>query len=120
VEKPQEYIANKVNAGMYIFDRDILDRIQLRPTSIEREFFPQMAAEGNLYSMKLQGYWMDIGQPKDFIEGTCQHLDYLGRTNPSKLTTGSNFIGSVVVVSNMLEKALCYLFTLVLYRIPVQ
>jgi mannose-1-phosphate guanylyltransferase len=33
----------------------------MRPTSIEREIFPQMAAEGELFQMSLDGYWMDIG-----------------------------------------------------------
>ena len=37
VEKPQEFVSNKINAGMYIFSKGILDRIELRPTSIEKE-----------------------------------------------------------------------------------
>jgi mannose-1-phosphate guanylyltransferase len=98
VEKPREYVGNKINAGIYIFSREILDRIQLRPTSIEKEVFPQMAAEGNLYAMVLPGYWMDIGQPKDFLQGMCLHLDFVQRTDPAQLTTGSKFVGSVMVV----------------------
>lgn len=72
---------------------------QLRPTSIEKEIFPQMAAEGNLFSMVLPGYWMDIGQPKDFLTGMCLHLDYLNNVGgDDTLTTGSKFIGNVMVV----------------------
>lgn len=37
VEKPPEYVGNKINAGLYIFSPSILDRISLRPTSIEKE-----------------------------------------------------------------------------------
>ncbi len=55
VEKPQEYVSNKINAGLYIFSPKILDRIQLRPTSIEKEIFPKMATDGELYTMELQG-----------------------------------------------------------------
>lgn len=40
VEKPQEFVSNKINAGMYIFSKSILDRIELRPTSIEKEVMP--------------------------------------------------------------------------------
>ncbi|TYZ66339.1 hypothetical protein PybrP1_005487 [[Pythium] brassicae (nom. inval.)] len=98
VEKPREYVGNKINAGIYIFNRDVLDRIQLRPTSIEKEIFPQMAAEGNLFSMVLPGYWMDIGQPKDFLTGMCLHLDYLNNAGgDDTLTTGPKFIGNVMV-----------------------
>jgi len=39
----------------------MIDRIPLRPCSIEREIFPQMASELDLYQMELPGYWMDIG-----------------------------------------------------------
>lgn len=40
VEKPKEFISNKINAGLYIFNTDIIKRIPMRPTSIEREIFP--------------------------------------------------------------------------------
>ena len=55
VEKPQEYVSNKINAGMYMFNLSVLDRIELRPTSIEKEIFPNMAVDDNLYAMELQG-----------------------------------------------------------------
>jgi len=56
VEKPQEYVSNKINAGMYIFNVSVLDRIELRPTSIEKETFPAMAADGDLFAMDLKGF----------------------------------------------------------------
>ncbi len=55
VEKPQEFVSNKINAGMYIFKPSILDRIEVRPTSIETEVFPSMAADSDLYCMELKG-----------------------------------------------------------------
>ena len=30
VEKPREFVSNKINAGMYIFNISILDRIDLK------------------------------------------------------------------------------------------
>ena len=29
VEKPREYVSNKINAGLYIFNADILNRIEV-------------------------------------------------------------------------------------------
>lgn len=55
VEKPQVFVSNKINAGMYILSPAVLQRIQLQPTSIEKEIFPVMAKEGQLYAMELQG-----------------------------------------------------------------
>lgn len=74
VEKPQVYVSNKINAGLYIFNLDMIDRIENRPTSIEREIFPVMASEQHLYQMELPGYWMDIGQPADYIKGQAMYI----------------------------------------------
>ena len=43
VEKPKVFISYKINAGLYLFNTSIIDRIENRPTSIEREIFPKMA-----------------------------------------------------------------------------
>lgn len=56
-------------SGMYILNPSVLSRIQLRPMSIEKEVFPFMAKDGQLHAMELQGFWMDVGQPKDFLTG---------------------------------------------------
>jgi mannose-1-phosphate guanylyltransferase len=69
VEKPTVFVSNKINAGLYLLNVSMIDRIEMKPTSIEREIFPHMAAEGQLYQMTLDGYWMDIGQPKDYLTG---------------------------------------------------
>lgn len=69
IEKPQEFISNKINAGLYILNPSVLNRIKLQPTSIEKEVFPGMANDGVLYAYELQGFWMDVGQPRDFLTG---------------------------------------------------
>ncbi|KAG9286590.1 hypothetical protein G9A89_005358 [Geosiphon pyriformis] len=85
VEKPAEFVSSKINAGIYIFNPDMLDRIELRPTSIEKETFPLMAADGQLHAFELEGYWMDVGQPKDFLIGTCLYLANLAKKQPQRL-----------------------------------
>ena len=74
VEKPQQYVGNKINAGLYLLNVSMIDRISLKPTSIEREIFPLMAADEQLYVYTLEGYWMDIGQPKDYLAGQRMFL----------------------------------------------
>nr|XP_056713023.1 mannose-1-phosphate guanyltransferase beta [Euleptes europaea] len=97
VEKPQVFVSNKINAGMYIFNPSVLERIQLQPTSIEKEIFPVMAEQGQLYAMELQGFWMDIGQPKDFLTGMCMYLQFLRLKQPERLHSGPGFVGNVLV-----------------------
>jgi len=98
VEKPQEFVSNKINAGLYILNPSILKRIKLQPTSIEKEIFPVMAQEGQLFAYELHGYWMDIGQPKDFLTGMCLCLQSL-RQKGAKLHTGPGVVGNVLVDS---------------------
>jgi len=97
VEKPQVYVGNKINAGIYIFNPSILDRIEPKPTSIEKEIFPKMAAESQLYSFTLKGFWMDVGQPKDFLAGTCLYLQHLNETNAKMLATGEGIVEPVLI-----------------------
>lgn len=70
---PQTFVGDKINAGIYCLSPCILDRIQPRPTSIEKEVFPAVAADGRLFAMALEGYWMDVGQPKDYLTGGHWH-----------------------------------------------
>jgi mannose-1-phosphate guanylyltransferase len=62
-----------------------LDRIEVKPTSIERDTFPAMAAAGQLFAMDLQGFWMDVGQPGDYLVGLGMLLDSLKKDNSPQL-----------------------------------
>lgn len=86
VEKPVQYVGNRINAGMYIFNTSILKRIELRPTSIEKETFPSMVQDNQLHSFDLEGFWMDVGQPKDFLLGTSLYLSSLTNRGCKTLT----------------------------------
>ncbi|CAI9759735.1 unnamed protein product [Fraxinus pennsylvanica] len=97
VEKPKLYVGNKINAGIYLLNPSVLDHIELRPTSIEKEVFPKIADQKKLYAMVLLGFWMDIGQPKDYITGLRLYLDSLRKKSSPKLATGSHIIGNVLV-----------------------
>ncbi|MFS7968671.1 putative nucleotidyltransferase [Helianthus anomalus] len=97
VEKPKIFVGNKINAGIYLLNPSVLDRIELKPTSIEKEIFPKIVSENQLYAMVLPGYWMDIGQPKDYITGLRLYLDSLRMKSPSMLASGAHIIGNVLV-----------------------
>lgn len=51
--------------------------------SIEKEVFPKMASDGQLYAMELRGFWMDVGQPKDYLAGMAKYLTAIA-SNPEK------------------------------------
>jgi mannose-1-phosphate guanylyltransferase len=79
VEKPVEFVGNRINAGIYMFKASILRRIEPVPTSIEKKIFPAMAQDGELHCMDLEGFWMDVGQPRDYLTGIGLYLKSLER-----------------------------------------
>ncbi|KAL8435580.1 hypothetical protein Efla_004823 [Eimeria flavescens] len=90
VEKPETYVGNWINAGVYILNKSCIDRIPLGRCSIEKEVFPQLAADGGLFCFHLQGYWADIGQPRDFLEGMSLYLqDLRGQRDGAPHSNGS-------------------------------
>ncbi|CAD6503793.1 BgTH12-05538 [Blumeria graminis f. sp. triticale] len=100
VEKPVAFVGNRINAGIYILNPSVLRRIELRPTSIEQETFPAICKDGELHSFDLEGFWMDVGQPKDFLSGTCLYLSSLAKKNSAMLTpTSTPFVygGNVLI-----------------------
>ena len=79
----------------------MLNRIQLRPTSIETEVFPPMASDNQLHAFDLKSFWADVGQPKDYLHGTCLFLSHLNKYDSDKLVNvkQSNWVngGNVLV-----------------------
>ena len=67
VEKPQQYVGDYINAGLYIFNESMLDHIELRNVSLEREIFPQVVSRGGMYVTHNEGFWDDVGVPHNFI-----------------------------------------------------
>lgn len=58
-----------------------------------------MASEGQLHCMELDGFWMDVGQPKDYLTGMCMYLKSMKEKHPQQLQTGTNIVGNVMIVS---------------------
>ena len=74
LEKTQDPPTDQINAGCYVFKRDILDRIpRNRQVSVEREVFPALLSDP---AVKVCGYvdatyWRDMGTPEDFVRGSA-------------------------------------------------
>jgi mannose-1-phosphate guanylyltransferase len=80
IEKPRrdEAPTNLINAGTYVLEPSVLDRIPSdRRVSIERETFPAMAGERCLYAMPTDDYWVDTGRPDLYVKANVDLL--LGR-----------------------------------------
>jgi mannose-1-phosphate guanylyltransferase len=77
VEKPSadQIDTNNVSAGAYVLERSVLDLLAPGQTaSIERDVFPRLVGQG-LYGYVGEGYWMDIGTPERYLQGTFDILE---------------------------------------------
>ena len=73
LEKTDDPPTDQINAGCYVFKREIIDRIPRgREVSIEREVFPALLSDGvRVYGYVDATYWRDMGTPEDFVRGSA-------------------------------------------------
>lgn len=77
IEKPRagEAPTNLINAGVYVCEPRLLDRIPLgRVCSAERELWPEVVQDGTLYARSSDAYWMDIGTPEKYLQANLDAL----------------------------------------------
>jgi mannose-1-phosphate guanylyltransferase len=77
VEKPSadQIDSNLISAGAYVLERSVVDMIQPdRAVSIEREIWPRLVGKG-LYGFPADAYWLDIGTPERYLQGTFDIIE---------------------------------------------
>jgi mannose-1-phosphate guanylyltransferase len=99
IEKPapEEATTNLINAGVYVLEPRILDRIPPgRTYSAERELFPAVVTDGAMYARGSDAYWMDIGTPDKFLQANLDALSgryecpYIAEPHPSLALAASD------------------------------
>ncbi len=82
LEKDPEPVTDQINAGCYIFRRDVIEAIPAgRPVSVERDTFPGLLAAGaRVQGYREDAYWLDVGTPAAFVRGSA---DLVRGTLPS-------------------------------------
>lgn len=73
LEKTQDPPTDQINAGCYVFKREIIEQIPPgRAVSVEREVFPRLLAEdAKVFAHVDAAYWRDMGTPEDFVRGSA-------------------------------------------------
>lgn len=78
VEKPAPGTepTNLINAGTYVMEPSVLARIpDGRKVSVERETFPALAADGTLFAVATDDYWIDAGTPVAYLQANLDLID---------------------------------------------
>ncbi len=107
VEKPApgSEPSNLINAGTYVLEPSALQRIPAgQRVSIERVTFPAMVADGSLFAMPTDDYWIDTGQPEFYLQanldllvpGRHRHDLCVGVHPDASVAASAVVIGSVV------------------------
>jgi mannose-1-phosphate guanylyltransferase len=77
IEKPSSdsVESNLISAGAYVLEREVLDLVAPdRNVSIEREVWPLLVGDG-LYGFPSDSYWLDIGTPARYLQGTFDIIE---------------------------------------------
>ena len=67
---PGGSIPMPINSGVYLLEPEVFSYIPSnKKVSIEREVFPKIAEEHEVYHYPIEGIWKDIGKPYELLQG---------------------------------------------------
>ena len=95
--KPEEIDTDLISAGAYVLERSVLDLIAPdRNVSIEREVWPALVGAGLHGHAHDAAYWLDIGTPDRYLQGSADILagnvqtGVLGRLDAHGIARGAD------------------------------
>jgi NDP-sugar pyrophosphorylase family protein len=106
IEKPPpgEAPTNLINAGVYVMEPSVLDRIpEGAEWSAERALFPEIVEAGSLYANASDAYWMDVGTPAKYIQANVDAVEGRFEGNAAEDRQGGVSIHPSATVSNEAE-----------------
>jgi len=94
IEKPQNPPSNLANMGVYLFNRDVLDKalwedhlIHNSSHDFGKDILPRLIERGvRIFAYPYSGYWVDVGTIQSYWQS---HMDLLGENPPLNLTDRS-------------------------------
>ena len=102
IEKPEKPPSNLINAGIYVFTREIVDYLKKTPLSVRGEYeitdSITMAIEGSMdfKAVKIER-WIDIGYPWDMLKANEIILSSIERDVRGEVEDGAVIKGNVAV-----------------------
>lgn len=108
VEKPAPGTepSNLINAGTYVFEPSVLDRIPAATkVSVERDTFQRLVADGRLYGVATDDYWIDAGVPTLYRAANLDLLDGKRRTERCDAVAASADVAPDAVVEHSIVGA---------------
>ena len=100
-EKPprEEAYSNLINAGTYLLEPEVFDRMPEGAFSMERVVFPVLAEDGELSGFPFEGHFVDAGTPASYIEAVQTSIGNQAWVR-GKFTEENNWFGESVAVDS--------------------
>ena len=108
IEKPAPGTepSNLINAGTYVFEPSVLDRIPAATkVSVERDTFQRLVADGGLYGVATDDYWIDAGVPTLYRAANLDLLDGKRRTERCDAVDASADVSSDAIIDHSIVGA---------------
>lgn len=115
-ERPESYISDTINAGIYCFSKGVLsatikrtpsksDLMALYPEaeatgnslSMERDVLPHLAEEKQVYAYFYSGFWRSVKNPGSALYCNEQYLKHYVNIKPEWYAKGPQYVGNVIV-----------------------
>ncbi len=119
IEKPPpgEAPSNLINAGTYVLEPEVLDRIpEGRAVSIERETFPALVAGGALYALASDAEWVDAGTALTYLNANLSlaHREHHWVHHQADIDPRACVTGSIIAAGARIAEGACVERTLVM------
>lgn len=88
---PGTAISDLINAGVYVFQPELLDHIPPGVVSLERQVFPRILGK-RMHGYRFKGYWVDCGTPESYLRAQSELLEH-GRALDNAHKEGAKVIG---------------------------
>ncbi|KAK8854716.1 hypothetical protein IAR55_003455 [Kwoniella newhampshirensis] len=116
VEKPESWISNMVNGGVYLFDKSLFDEIKvamdektaraaedplIKPDEIlrlEQDVIVPLAAAKKMYVYECKDFWRQMKTAASAVTATSLYLSRFLKTHPELLTNPSSAILAPVYI----------------------
>ncbi len=103
IEKPTEPPSDLINAGAYLVDEALLERMREVDESERGEYELTDAIERGVSEgvtvtvVAYDGFWLDVGYPWDLLTATEHHLEQLGHSISGSVAESVSIDGPVVI-----------------------
>ena len=102
VYKPQTFVSDVINAGVYVFSPSVFKRISSGCKVNMQDILPVLANAEQLQSCLLSGHWVKMTDTKAYLNAVGPHLEIMRFMKPQGLSTtpvdGSYTIRGDVVI----------------------